>query len=280
MGNVDAKVGIFMIVALLGGVYTAVQINSSLKASLGQSASDLYISVVFVGILSSLVLILVRDLRSARKKESPKGITSDLAIKIKRIKIPPMVTFKSAGVISIWFVLLTGYATGFLAGTIGVGGFIGVPAMIYVLGMPVTVAAGTELFLAIFSGFEGSFLYAMQGLVDLRLVLLLYVGSILGVHIGAIATKIVDENRIKFVLAIIIALATLSRVFAMPEYLQGLGYAFFGSHQLTSVLTTVSSVILFGSAFAGAAIILASMWKASRKTIVFPEHGLLSGAEE
>jgi len=49
--------------------------------------------------------------------------------------------------LSLWVLLPVGLATGYLAGTIGVGGFIGVPAMIYVFGVPTAVAAGTELYL-------------------------------------------------------------------------------------------------------------------------------------
>ena len=58
--------------------------------------------------------------------------------------------------VSLWVVLLVGLAVGYMAGTIGVGGFLGVPAMIYLFGVPTTVAAGTELYLAMFMGGWGA----------------------------------------------------------------------------------------------------------------------------
>jgi len=64
-----------------------------------------------------------------------------------------------------------GVATGYLAGTIGVGGFIGVPSMIYIFGVPTAVAAGTELYLAMFMGAYGAISYALQGFVDIRLTM-------------------------------------------------------------------------------------------------------------
>ena len=65
--------------------------------------------------------------------------------------------------------------------------------MIYIFGVPAAVAAGSELFLAMFMGAYGALSFAFEGLVDIRLTLLLYAGSLLGIHIGAYGTKVVKE---------------------------------------------------------------------------------------
>jgi uncharacterized membrane protein YfcA len=59
----------------------------------------------------------------------------------------------------------------------------------FMLGMPSAVAAGTELYLAVFMGGWGALKYVFEGKVDIRLTMLLYLGSLIGVHIGAYGTN-------------------------------------------------------------------------------------------
>ncbi|ABO50042.1 protein of unknown function DUF81 [Desulforamulus reducens MI-1] len=255
MGNVDAKLGIFMIIFLLLGVNMAVHLQEAIFSSLGKAGSNLYISIVFVVLLSGLSIFIIRDIlgQGKKKKESAKN---PLAEKICNLNIPPMIYFKVANVrVSLWFVALIAMATGWLAGTVGVGGFVGVPAMIYLLGIPTTVAAGTELFLAIFSGALGAFQYALHGFVDIRLVLLLYLGSLIGLHIGANATKMVSEQKIKLVMAVVIGMSAISRGFAIPKYLGDLKMATF-STGVTNVLDMAAAVSLYGGAVAGVIMII------------------------
>ncbi|MCB8818816.1 sulfite exporter TauE/SafE family protein [Desulfosporosinus shakirovi] len=255
MGNVDVKLGIFMVAFLLLGVRLAVILNELIFASMGKEGSNLYISVVFVVLLSGLSIFILKDISKPSAK-SGSGEPSGFAAKLSKVNLPPMIYFKVANVrVSLWFVALIGVATGWLAGTVGVGGFIGVPAMIYILGIPTMVAAGTELFLAIFSGASGSFQYAMNGFVDIRLVLLLYLGSLLGLHIGANATKMVSELQIKLVMAVVIGMSALSRAFAIPKYLVDLQMANL-SQGVAGILDLLASVTLFGGAIAGVLMII------------------------
>lgn len=252
MGNVDVKLGIFMVLFLLLGVRLAVILNESVFASMGKEGSDLYISIVFVVLLSGLAVFIFRDIFKSKSAGGGEGF----AARISKYNIPPMIYFKVANVrVSFWLVALIGIATGWLAGTVGVGGFIGVPAMIYLLGIPTMVAAGTELFLAIFSGASGSFQYAMTGFVDIRLVLLLYLGSLLGLHIGANATKMVTERQIKLVMAIVIGMSAISRAFAIPKYMTDLHMASL-SQGAANLFDIAASITLFGGAIAGVIMIL------------------------
>lgn len=255
MGNVDTRLGIFMVVFLLLGVKLAVFLNEYIFETLGKAGSNLYISLVFVVLLSGLSIFILRDIFKPNHKNGS-GKPTGLAEKLTRINIPPMINFKVANVrVSLWFVAIIGLATGWLAGTVGVGGFIGVPAMIYVLGIPTMVAAGTELFLAIFSGAFGAFNYALNGFVDIRLVLLLYLGSLLGLHIGANATKMVSELQIKFVMAVVIGMSAVSRAFAIPKYLVDLHMANF-STGVASFLNFAATVTLYGGAIVGVIMIV------------------------
>jgi hypothetical protein len=158
-----------------------------------------------------------------------------------------MINFPTAGVkVSLWIILLIGTAVGFMAGTIGVGGFVGVPAMIYIFGVPTVVAAGTELFLAMFMGAWGAFNYALAGFVDLRLTLLLYGGSLVGIYFGAIGTHLVKELYIRLVTAILILLCCVSRGLAIPEYLKDLDLMQFTDQAMT-YFGVGSKIFLFGS---------------------------------
>ncbi len=179
-----------------------------------------------------------------------------------KLRIPPLIHFKVAGVkVSLLVIIIAGLATGYMAGTIGVGGFIGVPAMIYVLGVPTVVAAGTELFLAMFMGAWGAFNYALGGYVDLRLTLLLYAGSLVGIYFGAIGTSLVKELYIRLVTAILILLCCVSRAFAIPEYLDSL-HIINLTPQSVHLCETLSRIFLFGSGFVAMSFILVAVFKA------------------
>ena len=253
LGHVDKKLAIMMVIGLLAGVQAAVKVNSHIFESMGKAASNLYISAIFIIVLTAITIVILRDLRKG--DEETRSGNSELAKKIQSIKLPPMVHFDVARItVSLWFPLIVAFATGYLAGTIGVGGFIGVPAMIYLLGISTRVAAGTELFLAIFSGAWGAINYALRGYVDLRLVVVLYLGSLIGVQIGAIATEIVEQRVAKLALVTVIATSDLGRVVMVPEYLRKMGYISL-SESTGHMLSLISIALLFGGALLAIGVI-------------------------
>jgi hypothetical protein len=108
-------------------------------------------------------------------------------------------------------ILLVAFATGLLSGFLGVGGgFIRMPALFYLIGVPVPVAVGTDLFEIVFSGGLGSFLYAQSGYINLGIVVPLLAGSALGARIGATATSLVEEDDIKVYFGIMLLLGALA----------------------------------------------------------------------
>lgn len=271
LGHVDKKLGMYMLVTAFIGIRFAVWLNSLTFKSGGGShgegggsaAGDLYISVVFVVILSVVSILILRD--AMRKRESGEGPSTRLAEFCGKIKLPPVIHFPVADITaSLWIVAPVGLATGYLAGTIGVGGFIGVPAMIYVFGIPAQVAAGTELFLAMFMGAWGAVNYAWSGYVDLRLTLLLYCGSLIGLYIGAYGTKVVNEKMIRLVTGFIILLCVFSRGIAIPMYLRQMGLMSFDP-EWDAYFNGASKALLFASGISGTVVILYSVLKAYRR---------------
>jgi uncharacterized protein len=274
MGNVDKKLALFMLLTAFAGIRLAVWINSFLfrVASDGHgeaqgAAANLYISVVFIGILTIVAISMLRDVFQARGEEGgpSKKITEYLA----QLHIPPIISFPVADVkVSLWIVLLVGLATGYLAGTIGVGGFIGVPAMIYVFGVPTAVAAGTELYLAMFMGAVGALSYAWEGFVDIRMTMLLFAGSLLGIYMGAYGVKVVSEKYIRLVTGVIIAFCVVSRGVSVPVYLRQLGYLALDPG-LDRWLNQASKFLLFASGICAVVLILFNVFRAysARKKI-------------
>ena len=270
LGNVDKKLGIFLLVTAFLGIRLAVMINTALFESgagghgeeAQGAAADLYISVIFVFILSLVAISMLKDALSSQDGNG--GPSTRIVDFLHRFKLYPIISFPVADVkVSLWVLLAVGLATGYLAGTIGVGGFIGVPAMIYVFGLPTAVAAGTELFMAMFMGAFGALNYVYQGYVDIRLVLLLYCGSLVGIYIGTYGTKVVKEIVIRIVTGVIIILCVISRAIAMPMYLRQLGFIDLNP-DWDPYFNQASKVLLFAAGLSGCAIILFNVLRAYR----------------
>jgi uncharacterized membrane protein YfcA len=229
----------------------------------GGAASDLYISAVFVCVLSLVALSMLRDAVRPKGSEDA-GPSRRIADLLARLRLPPYVRFPVSDVrVSLWLLMVVGLATGYLAGTIGVGGFIGVPT---------AVAAGTELYLAMFMGGFGALNYAFQGFVDIRLTMLLYLGSLIGVYVGVYGTKVVKEIVIRLVTSIIILLCVASRAIAVPAYLRQLGWVSMDP-AWDARCNAASEVLLFVAGISGCAVILYHVIRSYRQRLVV-EHRL------
>ncbi len=267
LGNVDKKLSLFMLITAAAGIRLAVWVMKLLTGS-GDShgavkgaGADLYISLVFVGVLTLVSLSMLRDAMGSGKDKGA-GPSTRIVDFLNKLRLYPTIYFPVADVnVSLWVILICGLATGYLAGTIGVGGFIGVPAMIYVFGVPAAVAAGSELYLAMFMGAFGALNYAFEGMVDIRLTLLLFAGSLFGVYIGAYGTKVVREVFIRLVTAVIILLCVISRAIVIPMYLQQLGFLGFDP-SWNAWLNGTSKAMLYVSGIAGGVLILVFVFRA------------------
>jgi uncharacterized membrane protein YfcA len=267
MGHVDKKLAVFMLITAAAGISFASWLMSLAGVHGGShgpakgAGANLYVSLVFVIVLSLVSISMLRDIIGSRSAEDTKP-SRKIVDFLNKLRLYPMIDFPIADVkVSIWVVMICGLATGYLAGTIGVGGFIGVPAMIYVFGVSSQVAAGTELFLAQFMGAWGALNYGLRGMVDLRLTMLLFIGSLVGIHLGAYGTKVVREVIIRLATSCIILLCVISRAINVPVYLRQLGILDFNA-DLDVYFNVASKALLYASGILGAAIILAFVFKA------------------
>lgn len=267
LGHVDKKLGIFLLITAFAGIRIAIWVSSYLFGIGGGegnqgAASNLYISAVFVLTLSFVSASMLLDV--LRKKSDDEGGPSrKIYDRISKLRLFPMIYFPVADVrVSLWVLLFVGLFLGYMAGTIGVEGPIAVPAMIYIFGIPTAVAAGTELFLAIFTGGFGAINYALAGFVDIRLIVLLYLGSLLGIFVGAYGTKVVGEKMIRLVSATVVFICVISRAIAIPIYLVQLKMIDFIDPSYLPMLNLISKYFLYGSGLIGTVAILINVIKA------------------
>jgi uncharacterized protein len=269
-GQVDIKLGLIIAASAGVGVQIGIKIQQIILETWGQAGSNLYVSLSFLLVLVVVGTYVLFDARKSAKGDQQEQ-TASLARKLQSIHLPPMIHFKTSNItISLWFTVPVGLATGLLAATIAVGGFIGVPGMIYVLGASGLIASATELLVAFTMGLAGSINWAMHGMVDIRLTLIILAGSLLGVQLGAIGTTYVKEHMIKLVMSTIMLIVAVSRGFSIPKYLNDLNF----THIDPKVISVLEKISFFSMCFAlitGAVIILYSMYKAKRPMTILEE---------
>ncbi|MGB1389451.1 MAG: sulfite exporter TauE/SafE family protein [Paracoccaceae bacterium] len=195
--NVDLRMGLVLLVGGLIGAAIGVMVFNYLK-SLGQV--DLLVRlcyVVFLGVVGGLMFI--ESLRALRKSRKADGTPARVRKERGWIHaLPFKMRFRTSGLyISVIPPVLVGVMVGILAAIMGVGGgFIMVPAMIYILGMPTKVVVGTSLFQIIFVTAFTTLLHATTNFtVDIVLAVLLLVGGVIGAQIGTqIGTRLRAEQ--------------------------------------------------------------------------------------
>ncbi|MBS1246409.1 MAG: rane protein, partial [Proteobacteria bacterium] len=264
-GQVDVKLGLVLGVSAEAGVLYGAHIQEGIKRSFGDAGSNLYVSLAFVVVLGVVGGYVLWDVwkthRSGQGDAEEK--TSRLALWVQSIEIPgTMVYFKSLNTrLSVLFTIPIGFATGMLAATIAVGGFIGVPALHYVLGAPSLMASATELVIAFVMGLGGTIKFGWSGLVDIRLAMIILAGSLFGIQLGAIGTTYVKPSMIKVVMGVIMVLVLLSRAIEIPVYLAQLDIIQPLDPHLAALLKNLSFVVLIAALASGAAIVFAALWR-------------------
>lgn len=276
-GQVDLKLGIYMAVSAALGVLVGIKIQERILAAWGEAGSNLYISVAFVIVLLVVGAYVFKDAMNLKKSDGESTVNK-LAQRLQSINLPPMIHFKTANItISLWFTIPVGFLTGMLAATIAVGGFIGVPGMMYVMGVSALISSATELVIAFIMGFTGSVKWAFLGMVDIRMTLLILAGSLFGVQLGAIGTTYVKDYMVKFVMSTIMLIVAVSRGVAIPKYLSQLQFisAAPGTLKLLDSISYLSMLFALG---VGCIIILGAIFKGIRaeKAAGRVENGAMS----
>ncbi|MCK8482993.1 sulfite exporter TauE/SafE family protein [Aliiroseovarius sp. S2029] len=202
--TVDLRMGVVLLIGGLIGAALGVQLFNTLKA-IGQVDLLVKLSyVVFLGIIGSLMF--VESLRALMKTRG--GTVVPTRRKHTWVhNLPFKMKFRTSGLyISVIPPILVGVLVGILAAIMGVGGgFIMVPAMIYLLGMPTKVVVGTSLFQIIFVTAFTTLLHATTNFtVDMGLAVLLLIGGVVGAQIGARIGVKLKAEQLRVLLALMV----------------------------------------------------------------------------
>jgi len=268
-GQVDLRLGIVLGISAEIGVIIGAKFQASIRQAFGSAGSNLYVSLVLIIVLLLVGGFVLLDFWKSRLGSLEEQPTRKLALWLQSVHIPgTMMYFRSIDArVSVLFTVPIGVATGMLAATIAVGGFIGVPAMIYILGVPSLMATATELVIAFIMGMGGSINFAWSGFVDIRLAMIILAGSLFGIQLGAMSTTYIQSYLIKLVMGLIMIFVALSRMIAVPIYLSDLGTIETLSKSTISVLNVLSVSVLASALVIGAVIILSSLWYGLREDI-------------
>ena len=228
LGNVDFKMGLFLLIGGVVGGTLGVQLIKVLRA---MDNADFVIKITYVimlGVIGSYMF--VESLQSMRQKvpEARPAAPSRPSVYTRLIQaLPWQIKFEKSGVtLSALLPLILGTFVGVLAAIMGVGGgFIMVPVMVYLLRMPMHVVVGTSLFQILFTCINVTFMQSISNhTVDLVLALILLLGSTLGAQFGARVSRRLKGDHLKILLASIVLIVMVQMLVGLiwtPHLLLG-----------------------------------------------------------
>lgn len=225
--TVDLRMGMMLLSGGLIGAGVGVEVFAIMKA-VGQV--DLLVRlcyVVFLGIIGSLMFVeSLRAIRRMKRSDRPRR-------KLHQHNwihgLPFKMKFRTSGLyISAIPPLVVGTLVGILAAIMGVGGgFIMVPAMIYILGMPTKVVVGTSLFQIVFvTGFTTIMHATTNFTVDLPLAVLLFIGGVVGAQVGTRIGSRLPAEQLRIFLALLVlgvCLKLAADLLLVPDELYAIG---------------------------------------------------------
>lgn len=226
--NVDIKMGLVLVAGGIVGAVIGVALVRVLR-QIGQF--DLFVSLSYVLFLGAVGgLMLIESVGTIRRARSGQPVSVRKTGQHSWVHgLPFKMRFKRSKLyISAVPPAAIGAFVGFMAALMGVGGgFVMVPAMIYLLRVPTSVVIGTSLFQILFVMAATTLLQAMQNkTVDVVLALLLIVGGVVGAQIGVIAGARLKGEQLRFLLAALVLLVCLRigwELIAKPDEIYSIG---------------------------------------------------------
>jgi uncharacterized membrane protein YfcA len=259
LGNISVALAVIFLIGSVVGATLGGFINRVLY-EINPVISDAFITTIYVIMLGALGLYSLIDFLKARKAESGGDFhgakvegtaMGNLPKKLQAINLPPMVSFDQGIIpgghrISSWFLILSGFFVGLCAAIMGVGGgFLTFPIFVYVLGVSSMTTVGTDIFQIIFTaGYAAIGQYAIYGFIFYTLAMGMLLGSLLGIQIGALSTKVVKGITIRGFYAMAVLAGFINRFFALPSKLASVG-AFPLSKETAALLDTLGIWLFF-----------------------------------
>jgi uncharacterized membrane protein YfcA len=237
LGNVNIPLALTFLLGAIAGATCGGIINRVLY-DMNPVLSDAFITTIYVLMLGSLGSYALSDFFKSQRKAaasedaftgSEGAEMGSLPRKLQSINIPPMVRFDQGLVpggrrISAVFVILCGALVGFCAAIMGVGGgFLTFPIFVYTLGVSSLTTVGTDIFQIVFTaGYAAVSQYAIYGFIFYTLAMGMLLGSLIGIQVGAMVTKVVRGTTIRGFYAMAVLAGFFNRIFALPGKLSEL----------------------------------------------------------
>lgn len=238
LGNVSVPLALVFMIGAIGGATVGGGINRILY-EINPVISDTFITTIYSLMLGFLGIYALTDFFKARKgtsgdkpekKSGSKKVEGadigTLSKKIQSIKIPPMIKFDfdltpGGRQISWIFLIISGGIVGMAAGMMGVGGgFLTFPMFVYMLGISSMTTVGTDIFQIVFTaGYASISQYAIYGFIFYTLAMGMLLGSLVGIQIGGLVTKVVPGITIRGFYAMAVMAGFINRIFALPNKL-------------------------------------------------------------
>lgn len=211
LGNIDFKLGGIMAFGTIAGAEAGAQAIEALKR---RGDINLVVSIVSIVVYLSIAGFMAWDGIRTLRKVRARGESADSAAsqkgdetsvghvtaRVQNFQLAPMVSLPTSGIerISVWAILGVSFVGGIFSGFLGGGaGYIRMPSMVYLLGIPTHLAVGTDLFEIILSAGYSTFSHAMKGNVDILVALVMHTGAAVGAQIGAILTQFFRGPKIR-----------------------------------------------------------------------------------
>ncbi|PIE72042.1 MAG: hypothetical protein CSA20_09825 [Deltaproteobacteria bacterium] len=257
LGNISVTLAITFLIGSISGSTVGGVLNRWLY-DLNPVLSDMFITTVYVFILGFLAFYAMKDYLSTRKglagqqgRQSGGEDIPPIGARLQAIQLPPMLTFDQGITpggrkISALFLIISGFIVGMAAAVMGVGGgFLTFPIFIYGLGVSSMTTVGTDIFQIIFTaGYAALSQYALYGFVFYTLALGMLLGSLVGVQMGSLITRVVPGHLIRGFYAMSVTAGFVNRFFALPAKLSTMGYISLAP-STGALLATIGNILFF-----------------------------------
>ncbi|MBW6521499.1 MAG: sulfite exporter TauE/SafE family protein [Desulfoarculaceae bacterium] len=240
LGNVCVGLAMVFLIGSVGGATIGGWVNRTLYEK-NPVLSDAFITTIYVLMLGFLCTYALMDFFRSRKAAHVQKVSditaagtagmTGLAQKVQSVNLPPMIKFDEGITpggrkISWLFLVVSGFVVGMAASIMGVGGgFLTFPIFVYTLGVSSATTVGTDIFQIIFTaGYAGLSQYAVHGFIFYTLAMGMLLGSLLGIQVGSLITKVVSGTTICGLYAVATSAGFINRAFALPSKLASMDY--------------------------------------------------------
>ena len=260
LGNISVGLAMVFLIGSIGGATLGGWVNRTLY-EMNPVLSDAFITTIYVLMLGFLCSYALMDYFKSLRPQPAQNASdiaagtvgmTNIARKIQSVNLPPMITFDEGVTpggrkISWIFLVISGFIVGMAASIMGVGGgFLTFPIFVYTLGVSSATTVGTDIFQIIFTaGYAGLSQYALYGFIFYTLAMGMLIGSLIGIQVGSLITKVVSGSTICGLYAVATSAGFVNRAFALPGKLASMDYISM-SVETGKMLETVGTYIFFG----------------------------------